>query len=96
MLDGNEVGASVGPPSMFCFSLGSGGVADGDTPPNWALAILSTILSRTEMTIAASRVSLNTVKKTGTENTSGMALQRRTTSGERGGGKGERGHQDKC
>ena len=68
---------------MFCFSF-SDSVAGRESLPNRVLAICSTIPSKTEMMMAASRVSLNTMKKIGTENTFGMTasrtLQRKTST----------------
>lgn len=58
--------------SFFCFSF-SVSVAGRESLASRVLAICSTMPSKTEMIMTASRVSLNTMKKIGTENTFGMA-----------------------
>ena len=93
--DGSEGGSSE-PLSGLCLSF-SDSAAGRDSTPNRVWAICSTIPSKTEMMMAASRVSLNTMKKIGTENTFGMAASRtsrgQTTKPEEGGsfGAGEKG-----
>ena len=68
LFDGSAVGVSLSP--LFSFS---GSVVGRESLPNRVWAICSTIPSKVEMMMAASRVSLNTMKKIGTENTFGMA-----------------------